>query len=263
MAMRGNQETTQEIPQSSFAMTILPGAGSTRTRPVRAPKEPRPPKEARAPKEPRPPKEARAPKEPRPAKEARPPKEARGPRFTVRAHKETPAVETVPLIESTPPPVQFDAPPPPPLQFNPPPPPPQFSPPPAPAQFDVPPPPPLQFAPLYTADRFAAEASAPEAPALETPEPEALALEYPAPDYPVTFPTSPGYPPQPHYAEHPDPAVFPAAPEVPWVPQHAAPAASGSGRGSALSSFVGVIAGLRQKLNSVGHRDRDSVDHEG
>ena len=91
----------------------------------------------------------------------------------------------------------------------------------------------------------------------------APAAEAQAPGYPMTYPTAPGYPPQPHYAEHPDASVFTAAPEVPWVPQHAAPAASGNGRRSGsdiLSGLVTAVAGLRRRLNSVGHRDPGSVE---
>jgi hypothetical protein len=259
MAMRGNQQTTQEIPQSSFAMTILPGAAPARTRKVRVPKD-----------------------------EVRPPKEARTPRFTVRAHKEAPPVDVAqpfeiaepvetaapvefapPTVEAftppPPPPAQF-TPPPPPAQFSPPPsPPPQFTPPPPPAQFSpppsppaqfIPPPPPLQFAPLSNADRFAPRPPAHDEPAAQgwysppsnAPAPDAAVSDYPpVTDYPLTYPTSPGYPPQPHYVEHPDASVFPAAPEVPWVPQHAAPGAynTGAGRSTASKVLIGLaIAAL-------------------
>ena len=58
----------------------------------------------------------------------------------------------------------------------------------------------------------------------------------------MSYPTSPGYPPQPLYAERPDATAFPAAPEVAWVPQHAAPGgyAPSTGRSTASKVLIGL-----------------------
>ena len=231
--MRGNQPTaTQEVPQSSFAMTILPGAAPARVRKERVPKE-------------------RAPKDEAPAQ----PNEPRASRFTLRAHKNAavdvvPPFETVEHVEApepfeTPAPVEMAAPvefiPPPPAPFSPPPAPAQFNLPPAPAQF-APAPPPAQFAPPPAPAQFApapprlsslpagagpvrspaAPAQfnapspapfAPPPPVHEEPsvsgwyapvdEPAAEAPSAPTADYPppTAYPMAPGYPPQPQYAE--------------------------------------------------------------
>jgi hypothetical protein len=209
MAMRGNQQTTRGIPQSSFALTILPGAAPARTRKVRGHKTAQPQVDL-----------------------APPPMEF-APLLTTQVVTPPPPPPSAPQFSPPPPPAQF-SPPPPPAQFSPPPAPAQFSPPPPPAsapQFSPPPPP--QFAPLSSADRFA-------------PAP-------PPADYPMTYPTAPGYPPQPHYADTSTASTFPAAPEVAWTPQHAAPGTyntnPGRSRGSkvliglliALAGIVGVL----------------------
>jgi hypothetical protein len=58
----------------------------------------------------------------------------------------------------------------------------------------------------------------------------------------MTYPTSPGYPPQPHYAAHLDAIAFTAAPAAPWIPQHAAPGAynTGGGRSTASKVLIGL-----------------------
>ena len=253
--MRGNQ-ATQEVPQSSFAMTILPGAAPARVRKERAPKDEAPAQ----------------------------PKEPRAPRFTLRAHKEAPVVDVAPPFETAQPfetaePVEVAAP----VEFAPPaaeafsPPPPAaeaFSPPPPPAQFS--PPPPAQFAPPQpqftpTADRFGQVSPSPvhEEPAVsgwyapvDAPAPEAPAADYPPP---TAYPMAPGYPPQPPYAEqshfgypqqavpqqadpqqyagNPNLSLFaPPPPAGSWVPQHAAPGAgiSNSGRSTGAKILIGV-----------------------
>jgi hypothetical protein len=72
--------------------------------------------------------------------------------------------------------------------------------------------------------------------------------EAPPADYPMTYPTAPGYPAQPHYAENPNGGAFPAAPEVPWVPQHAAPGAYNTSSGRSGSK---VLKGLLITLASI------------
>jgi hypothetical protein len=259
MAMRGNQPTTtQEAPQSSFAMTILPGTAPARLRKERAPKD----KAPAQPKEPKQPKEAKLPREPKQLREPKLPKEPRAPRFTLRAHKDAPPVHVAALVElahsveeaespetaepvemaapvemavpvETPPPaIETWSPPPPPAQFSPAP--AQFSPPPPPAQFSPPPPPaeftaaPPQFTP--TADPFAHLSPPPvhEEPAVQgwyAPVDTSAAPEAPAADYPppTAYPMAPGYPAQPQYADqshfgYPQQAEPQSQP--PFDPQH-------------------------------------------